>query len=52
MTPGEYRAKWDLPGNYPMAAPSYAKKRSALARRIGLGRKPASSDGKKTAKAQ
>ncbi|CUW41699.1 putative transcriptional regulatory protein MucR [Magnetospirillum sp. XM-1] len=36
----EYRAKWSLPADYPMAAPSYAKKRSEMAIKIGLGRKP------------
>ena len=41
MTPDDYRAKWGLPGDYPMVAPSYAAKRSALAKSIGLGRKPA-----------
>ncbi|WP_352965980.1 MucR family transcriptional regulator [Mesorhizobium sp. M1393] len=32
-----YRAKWDLPGDYAMTAPSYAAKRSELAREFGLG---------------
>ena len=36
----EYREKWKLPGDYPMVAPSYAAKRSRLAKKIGLGRKP------------
>lgn len=40
MTPDEYRAKWKLPHDYPMVAPSYAKKRQQLAKKIGLGRKP------------
>ena len=40
MTPGEYRAKWDLPDNYPMVAPQYAKLRSNLAVQSGLGLKP------------
>lgn len=40
MTPADYRARWDLPADYPMVAPSYAEKRSALAKAIGLGRKP------------
>ncbi len=40
MTPEEYRAKWSLPHDYPMVAPSYAAKRQALAKKIGLGRKP------------
>ena len=41
MTPQEYRAKWGLPHDYPMVAPSYAAKRRELAKAIGLGRKPA-----------
>ena len=40
MTVDEYRAKWDLPANYPMVAPTYAEHRSMLAKKIGLGRKP------------
>lgn len=39
MTPEEYRERWDLPLDYPMVAPNYAKKRSSLAMQIGLGRK-------------
>ena len=38
MTPGEYRAKWGLPSDYPMVAPNYAATRSALAKANGLGR--------------
>ena len=37
MTPEQYRERWGLPADYPMVAPSYAKKRSALAKEIGLG---------------
>ena len=37
MTPEEYREKWGLPDDYPMVAPSYAEKRSQLARASGLG---------------
>jgi predicted transcriptional regulator len=37
MTPDEYRAKWGLPHDYPMVAPNYAKQRSNLAKRMGLG---------------
>lgn len=37
MTPEEYRAKWGLPHDYPMVAPNYAKERSNLAKRMGLG---------------
>ncbi|MBL4838523.1 MAG: MucR family transcriptional regulator [Kordiimonadaceae bacterium] len=40
MSPEEYRAKWSLPADYPMVAPSYAAKRSEFAKQIGLGRKP------------
>ncbi len=42
MTPKEYRARWDLPADYPMVAPSYAKLRSDFARKTGLGRKGSS----------
>lgn len=37
MTPDEYRVKWGLPHDYPMVAPNYAKERSNLAKRMGLG---------------
>jgi len=43
LTPEEYRARWELPASYPMVAPAYAEKRSALAKTIGLGRKPGQS---------
>ncbi|TNE60696.1 MAG: transcriptional regulator [Alphaproteobacteria bacterium] len=39
MSPDEYRAKWGLPADYPMVAPSYAARRSAFAKKIGLGKK-------------
>lgn len=39
LTPEQYRAKWGLPADYPMVAPSYAARRSEFAKRIGLGRK-------------
>ncbi|MEX0582353.1 MAG: MucR family transcriptional regulator [Sneathiella sp.] len=39
MTPEDYRAKWNLPPDYPMVAPSYAKRRSQFAKEFGLGRK-------------
>jgi predicted transcriptional regulator len=42
MTPEEYRAKWGLPPDYPMVAPTYSEARSRLAKTIGLGRKPKS----------
>ena len=37
MTPDEYRERWNLPVDYPMVAPNYAKQRSRLAKQIGLG---------------
>jgi predicted transcriptional regulator len=38
LTPDAYRAKWNLPADYPMTAPNYAAKRSAFAKQIGLGK--------------
>src|SRR4051812_37845534 len=43
LTPEQYRAKWDLPRDYPMVAPNYAKARSELAKTIGLGQQRAAS---------
>jgi len=40
MSPAEYRARWQLSKDYPLVAPSYSKRRSATAKKIGLGRKP------------
>ena len=37
MSPEDYRAKWNLPKDYPMVAPNYAKARSDLAKQMGLG---------------
>lgn len=37
MTPEEYRAKWGLAHDYPMVAPNYARERSNIAKRMGLG---------------
>ena len=39
MTETEYKQKWGLPRDYPMIAPNYAKKRSQLAKKSGLGKK-------------
>ena len=47
MTPEEYRARWGLPADYPMVAPSYAEKRRDLAKKIGLGRKPGAGRGRR-----
>jgi predicted transcriptional regulator len=40
MMPDEYRARWGLSHDYPMVAPGYSAARSALAKEMGLGRKP------------
>jgi predicted transcriptional regulator len=40
MTPDQYRERWGLAPEYPMVAPNYAKHRSSLAKKIGLGTKP------------
>lgn len=47
MTPEQYRERWGLPADYPMVAPNYAKRRSTLAKKIGLGRKAGSKPGRK-----
>jgi predicted transcriptional regulator len=39
LTPDQYRAKWGLPSDYPVTAPSYSAARSALAKSLGLGQK-------------
>lgn len=43
MSPQEYRARWNPPATYPMIAPNFANKRSELAKKTGLGRKPVGS---------
>ena len=40
LTPQQYRQRWGLPASYPMVAPAYARQRSALAKKIGLGTTP------------
>ncbi|HST74589.1 MAG TPA: MucR family transcriptional regulator [Acetobacteraceae bacterium] len=40
MTPEQYRERWGLASDYPMVAPNYARHRSSLAKKIGLGTKP------------
>ena len=39
LSPEEYRERWGLAADYPMVAPSYAKARSRLAKKMGLGQK-------------
>lgn len=43
MTPEQYRERWGLAADYPMVAPNYAKHRSSLAKKIGLGTAPRAS---------
>ncbi len=40
LTPEEYRARYNLKADYPMVAESYSESRRAMAKKIGLGRKP------------
>jgi predicted transcriptional regulator len=40
ITPEQYRERWGLPADYPMVAPNYTKKRSELAKGMGLGQRP------------
>lgn len=37
MTPEQYKERWGLSPDYPIVAPSYAKKRSEIAKTTGLG---------------
>jgi predicted transcriptional regulator len=39
LSPEQYREKWGLARDYPMVAPSYSAKRSAMAKSLGLGQK-------------
>lgn len=38
FTPDTYRARFNLPSDYPMVSPSYAQRRSVLAKELGFGR--------------
>ena len=40
LEPAEYRVRWKLPTDHPITAPAYSERRSTMAKRIGLGRKP------------
>ena len=40
LTPADYRARYNLPADYPMVAPAYSELRRETAKRLGLGRKP------------
>ena len=48
MSPEDYRARWNLPSDYPMVAPNYATQRSRLAKEIGLGKAATSGSGTST----
>lgn len=50
LTPDEYRTKWGLPRDYPMVTKNYSAKRSAMAKNMGLGRKPGETPVAKTKK--
>ena len=38
MTLDQYKARWNLPHDYPTVSPSYARRRSAIAQNTGLGK--------------
>jgi predicted transcriptional regulator len=40
LEPAQYRVRWKLPPDHPIAAPAYSERRSTMAKQIGLGRKP------------
>jgi predicted transcriptional regulator len=40
LSSAEYRLRYGLKADYPMTAPSYSEARRAMAKKIGLGRKP------------
>jgi predicted transcriptional regulator len=41
LTPEQYRERYNLKADYPMVSESYSQARRDMAKRIGLGRKPA-----------
>ena len=45
MTPPEYRERYGLKSDYPMVAENYSESRRAMAKKIGLGRKPGARKG-------
>ncbi|WP_419808000.1 MucR family transcriptional regulator [Sphingomonas sp.] len=40
LSPDQYRDRYKLKGDYPMVAENYSESRRAMAKQIGLGRKP------------
>lgn len=47
LDPDGYRQKWSLSEDFPLVAPEYSRRRSDMARRLGLGRKPAAKVGQR-----
>ena len=45
LTPAEYRERYGLRVDYPMVAENYSESRRAMAKQIGLGRKPGEKKG-------
>lgn len=52
LTPEEYRERYNLKADYPMVAPEYSEARRSMAKKIGLGRKPAAASGDAEAPAE
>ncbi len=52
MTPAEYRERYGLKSDYPMVASNYSESRRAMAKKIGLGRKPGQRKGDAAAPAE
>ena len=40
LTPEQYRERYNLKSDYPMVSENYSEQRRAMAKKIGLGRKP------------
>ncbi|HEU0043115.1 MucR family transcriptional regulator [Sphingomonas sp.] len=45
LTPDQYRERYGLKPDYPMVAENYSESRRAMAKQIGLGRKPGQKKG-------
>jgi predicted transcriptional regulator len=52
LTPAEYRKRFDLKSDYPMAAPDYSEQRRAVAFKTGLGKLRAKTTPKRRAGAR
>jgi predicted transcriptional regulator len=39
-----YRARWKLSPDHPVTAPAYSERRAAVAKQLGLGRRPAAAE--------